>query len=218
LNHPYPRLRYVEADELADRFVDFDDMEVESRTGDRLGALDGFVVDSVSGRPYYLAVDSGGWFKSKVFLLPVGHAELDRDRHVIVADLARDRVERFPGFDKNEFQEFDLEELRRFNDETVRAYNVSGMAASSLSEPWAAAWDGPDFRHPDWWKTSAEPFASEAEPSPFIGGRAQPGDVIGVETGGEETHIGDTAEDENKRREDAEEEVAVKRRRPESRR
>jgi hypothetical protein len=34
--------------------------------------------------------------------------------------------------------------------------------------------------------------------------RAQPGDVIGVETGGETTHIGDTAEDENKRREAAE--------------
>jgi len=33
--------------------------------------------------------------------------------------------------------------------------------------------------------------------------RAHPGDVIGVETGGERTYVGDTAEDENTRRRDA---------------
>ena len=39
--------------------------------------------------------------------------------------------------------------------------------------------------------------------SPHYAGRAQPGDVLGIETGGETTEIGDTAEDENKRRRDA---------------
>ena len=39
-------------------------------------------------------------------------------------------------------------------------------------------------------------------------GRAQPGDVLGVETDGEQTHLGDTREDEDERREDAEEEVS----------
>lgn len=37
--------------------------------------------------------------------------------------------------------------------------------------------------------------------------RAQPGDVLGIETGGEQTHIGETREDEDKRREDAEKTV-----------
>jgi hypothetical protein len=40
--------------------------------------------------------------------------------------------------------------------------------------------------------------------SPHLGGRAQPGDVLGIETGGERTHVGDSAEDENKRRREAE--------------
>jgi hypothetical protein len=40
--------------------------------------------------------------------------------------------------------------------------------------------------------------------SPHYGGRAQPGDVLGIETGGETTEIGDTAEDENERRRDSE--------------
>lgn len=37
--------------------------------------------------------------------------------------------------------------------------------------------------------------------------RAQPGDVLGVERDGERTHLGETREDEDKRREDAEETV-----------
>lgn len=212
LDHPLPWLRYVEVDELDDQVVDFDEMDVESPTGDRLGELEGFVVDSVSGRPYYLAVDSGGWFKSKLFLLPVGHAQLDRERDVIVADLTRERVEQFPGFDKDEFQKFGQEELGRFNTETSRACNIAGAEYSySANKPWAAAWDGPDFRHPDWWRGTAEPIGRAAEHSPHPGGRAQPGDVIGVETGGEQTHVGETTEDENKRRRDAEEEAAQRR-------
>jgi hypothetical protein len=34
--------------------------------------------------------------------------------------------------------------------------------------------------------------------------RAQPGDVLGIERDGEQTHIGETAEDEDERRRDAE--------------
>jgi hypothetical protein len=43
--------------------------------------------------------------------------------------------------------------------------------------------------------------AREHEESPHYAGRAQPGDVLGLETGGETTGIGDTSEDENRRRE-----------------
>ena len=44
--------------------------------------------------------------------------------------------------------------------------------------------------------------------SPHYGGRAQPGDILGIETGGETTGIGETSEDENKRRRDTEKAVA----------
>jgi hypothetical protein len=46
--------------------------------------------------------------------------------------------------------------------------------------------------------------ASAGEVSPHYGGRAQPGDILGIETGGETTGIGDTAEDEDDRRKSAE--------------
>ena len=42
--------------------------------------------------------------------------------------------------------------------------------------------------------------AQGGDVSPHQDARAQPGDVIGVETGGERTHVGETSEDENKRR------------------
>ena len=38
--------------------------------------------------------------------------------------------------------------------------------------------------------------------------RAQPGDVLGIERGGETTSLGDTEEDEDTRRRQAEDEVA----------
>jgi hypothetical protein len=44
--------------------------------------------------------------------------------------------------------------------------------------------------------------------SPHDGGRAQPGDVLGIETGGETTEIGDTSEDENERRRRAEKDAS----------
>jgi hypothetical protein len=47
--------------------------------------------------------------------------------------------------------------------------------------------------------------------SPHFGGRAQPGDVLGIETGGEQTHVGETTGDENERRRDAEKAAAKQR-------
>ena len=54
---------------------------------------------------------------------------------------------------------------------------------------------------------------------PHFGGRAQPGDVLGFETGGETTSLGDTSEDENKRRHEIEKDVAedIKNRRDDER-
>jgi hypothetical protein len=46
------------------------------------------------------------------------------------------------------------------------------------------------------------------ETSPHFGGRAQPGDILGIETGGETTAIGETTEDENERRRDLEKAAA----------
>jgi PRC-barrel domain len=250
VNRPLPWLRYVDASSLNDEVVDFDGLNVESPTGEHLGDVEGFIVDTNSSRPYYVVVDTGGWFKSKHFLLPVGHTRFDPDEEVLVTELSRERIDRFPGFDKDNFETLSDEDWKRFNNETCQACTVTGVSVVyAANEPYAAAWDRADYSYPDWWQANpalpsrmgesaitagaAYPPATstatadrsnrdravargtettgqgqgQADPSPHFDGRAQPGDVIGVETEGERTYIGDTAEDENKRRQDAEEAV-----------
>jgi hypothetical protein len=241
VDHPLPWLRYLDAGDMDDQTIDFDGMDVQSPTGEHLGAVDGFIVDSSSARPYYVVVDAGGWFRSRHFLLPVGHARFDSNVEALVADVGRDRIEKFPGFDKDEFEKLTIDDLKRFNDLTCQACSVEGVAiVYAANEPFSAAWDRPDFRYPDWWGAAPsrpdrmgeravtsgaslrhaaadrrterpegrherqQAVAREGDPSPHHEGRAQPGDVIGVETAGERTYIGDTADDENRRRQEAE--------------
>jgi len=238
MNHPMPWLKYADAGDIDNDVVDFDKMNVESPGGEHLGVADGFILDADTGRPYYVVVDSGGWFKSKHFLLPVGHVRLDQDDDggALVTSLTRDRIDRFPGFDRKLFEKMSDSDLKRFNDETCAACTIEGVVVTyNSAEPLTAAWNRSDFRYPDWW--SAEPtrpdrmgatavtkgaeYHSESKSgaasreqvtakaddlsdvSPHFDGRAQPGDVIGIETGGERTEIGDTSDDENKRRQAA---------------
>lgn len=240
MDQPKPWLRYVDAGDLNETSMDFDGMDVESPTGEHLGNVDGFIVDSNSARPYYVVVDAGGWFKTKHFLLPVGHAGLvvADDGEGLVADLTQAQVELFPGFDKGEFDRFSEADLKRINDEICVAAATTTDITYDPSEPYSAAWNRPDYRYPDWWtadpalnrlsegtRTSGAEYRREqaterardtaadaireskvrkpADESPHFDGRAQPGDVLGLETGGEQTHVGETAEDEDKRREDA---------------
>lgn len=249
MDHPRAGLRYVDASDLDDSTMDFDGMNVESRSGDKLGDVDGFVIDVTSARPLYVVVDAGGWFTSKYFLLPVGHVGLDASGDKMIADVTRDRVANYPGFDRDEFSKLSDDELNRMDEKMITACCpdevIDRAAMGQRYDRWT------HYRNPTWWDasyyrpdrvdTSARTMASTGaaassvtlpsrddlrsdrdrerererevvvaregtadDVSPHFGGRAQPGDVLGLETGGEQTHVGDTTEDENKRRQDAE--------------
>ena len=103
MDHPKENLRLIEAKEI-EPYAGFDHRDVISSTGDRLGSVDGFVLDTNSGTPCYVVVDAGGWFKSRFFLLPIEKAHLDSQRHSVTADLSKEDVNEFPGFDKDEFE------------------------------------------------------------------------------------------------------------------
>jgi hypothetical protein len=261
VEHPLPWLRYVDAGDVEVADVDFDGLRVRNEAMERLGTVDGFVLDNASMRPYYLVVDSGGWFRTRHFLVPIGHARLDDDRDAIVVDIPKQRIDRFPGFDRGQFETLGQDDIRRMNDDICTI--TSGTTVTyAAGDPMSAAWNRPEYRQPDWWTATADQVktsrphvgrtpadaaggtvaratgelqaerelardrdrqhqrelerdrgrqrerelvtAQEPDPSPHFDGRAQPGDVLGVETGGEQTHIGETAADENKRRIDAE--------------
>jgi hypothetical protein len=242
------RLRYLDADDVDDSVVNYDGLSVRGPDGDKLGTVDGFIVDADARRVYYVVVDSGGWFSSRRLLVPVGHANLADDRGSLQLDTTRDALRRYPEFNPDRFREFSDDELRAFERTTAEACCPDDSADVS-----PATWGYDTRRHyrqPVWWtsesytherlrpvaSTSYVAAAQPGEPgvggrsigvvppaergtrehvvargdertgdvSPHFEGRAQPGDVLGIETGGERTSVGDTAEEENKRRRDAE--------------
>ena len=72
------RFRYLDAADVDDAVVRFDGLEVVDADGERIGEIDGFVVDADARRVNHIVVDSGGWFTSGR-LLPIGHAAVAPD-------------------------------------------------------------------------------------------------------------------------------------------
>ena len=244
MDHPRPGLRYVDAGDLDSPTIRFDGLDVESNTGEKLGDVDGFIIDVRSARPYYVVIDAGGWFTSKYFLLPVGHVGLDANGTKLIADVPRERVKRFPGFDRDEFARLSDADLNRMDETMIAACcpdeTVDRAASASRYEQWnhyrSPSWWNASYYSPDRFDTAArsmtevdiprtpappsradvraerdaqrEHVVASGDVSPHFGGRAQPGDVLGLETGGEQTHVGETTDDENKRRHDAEKDAA----------
>ena len=283
------RLRYLDADDLDDSIVNFDGLDVRGSDGEKLGEVDGFLVDPQSHRVLYTVVDSGGWFSSRRFLLPIGHTMIDRDSQALLVDVSRQALSAYPEFDERRFNEMSDTDFRSYQERMASVCCTDESPAGS-----SASWnERRHYQQPGWWPASAYTPESlrpiEARPfdrgttgpglataagaataatlgsrgdshshgtithshpggheqhthdqadlnparervaahgvertsgdhddvhesgardrddlSPHFGGRAQPGDILGIETGGETTNIGETAEDENKRRRAAE--------------
>jgi hypothetical protein len=254
-------LLYLDAGDIDDDRLDFDGLEVLDPAGQKLGDLDGFIVHRETRRPYYAVVDSGGWFSSRRFLLPIGHARLDAGSQALRVDLVRGTIERFPDFDEERFEQMTEDEARLFNERTLTA-----CCATELQGRTGADRDDVDtwshYAQPAWWRSTwftSTPAGTAARadsnaprrdvpltpgPGPMPArervmarerdladrdidverpdreerfesdplDRAQPGDVLGVERGGETTSLGETARDERERLRDAEKDAAELRR------
>ena len=107
MDHPKSNLKIVDASAYLDQL---DGASVTTAGGEKLGQVEGFVVDTNSGQPSHIVVDAGGWFTSKYFLLPIRSAQMTHANDV-VADVTRDEVKEFPGFDKSEFDEITGDEI-----------------------------------------------------------------------------------------------------------
>jgi hypothetical protein len=260
-------LRYLDASRVADARLNFDGLDVRNARGEKLGSVDGFVVQRDTNRPYYLVVDSGGWFTSRHYLLPVGHVRLDPDNGAFRVDVDKDTIKGFPEVDIDRFDQLTEDDAIRFNERTLTACCPNEVAARTGDKWDYDQWS--HYRQPDWWHLApmtepppppltnrpmaddydptllrntpagaahrtdvGEQVIARAEDEPYGIGkrpgrddrpvihrddnvapsrtlgegedRAQPGDVLGIETAGETTSLGDTADDEDKRREDAE--------------
>jgi hypothetical protein len=147
MDHPRPTLRYVEAKDLADSGLKLNGLEVDGTDGEKLGKIEGFILDVATGRPYHVVVGAGHWFTHKHFLLPIGHAMLSSDGAKLIADVSKERMKRFPGFDMGKFE--------KLTDEDIKRLDESMAAACCPDEVVVVAWEtGGHYRYPEWWQES----------------------------------------------------------------
>jgi sporulation protein YlmC with PRC-barrel domain len=76
---------------------------VVNRQGEDLGKIEDLVLDIDSGRVAYAVLSFGGFLGmgDKLFALPWQSLELDADNHRFILDVAKERLENAPGFDKD---------------------------------------------------------------------------------------------------------------------
>ncbi len=135
---PSARLRYVALDAMPS--VNYAGFHAINRFNERLGDLDGFVVDAASGRPYYLVIDSGGLLSTRRYLIPVGRSHADLQARAIRIDIDTDSLKRYPEFTGGAFE--------AMSDEAIDRYERQVLDAIAPRE---AGWTGrPDYEVADY--------------------------------------------------------------------
>src|SRR5262245_9228512 len=144
------RLRYVDAGKLSDE-VRIDQVPVYGWEREKLGHLDGFILDTTTSIAQYAVVKSGGWFNAKEFLLAIGHIDhVDTEKQEMITDVSKDAIRLFPEFDKDKFLAMPDEDLREF--ERVMSAACCPDAVIVEEVPWVHDAGG-HYRQPSWWKT-----------------------------------------------------------------
>jgi len=90
------------------------DVHLHNVAGEHLGTLDGFVVDSGSGRPIYYVVDSRGWFAGRRYVVPVGQIEAEEGATALRMTLTRAELARYPEFSPSAFTAMDDTDALRY--------------------------------------------------------------------------------------------------------
>jgi sporulation protein YlmC with PRC-barrel domain len=81
---------------------DIDDIRGSAVYGfgdEKLGKIDDVIFDSNTGQIRYLVVDTGGWLKSRRFLVPPEHVQPKDDKDFKVS-LTKSEIEKFPALDE----------------------------------------------------------------------------------------------------------------------
>lgn len=145
MDHTRPELKFVSAKDLGDNGQTLAGLPVNGTDGQKLGEVEGFIIDVATARPRHIVV-AAGWFIHKHFLLPIGHAALNPDSTALVADVTRDRVKQFPGFNKSEFEKLSSADLERLDHVIAAACDDADTVSVVQLEMY--------YRLPDWWRST----------------------------------------------------------------
>jgi hypothetical protein len=143
MDHPKVGLKWIDAKDLDESGKRLSGLPVRGADGTRLGEVEGFVMDVQQACPRHVAV-AAGWFIHKHFLLPIGHVALSDDGDALIADITKERVKRFPGFDRNEFEKLGPADLARLDAAMTDAW-VDGERIDVLVHYHVPSWWQEDF-------------------------------------------------------------------------
>ncbi len=94
--------------------------------GEKLGDIDGVIVDGDSLQPRYVVVDTGGWFSSRQFVVPAGDIrEIDDDeRRVHFTTLTKQTLQsgQYPRYDASWWDTNDHEHFDQYERGVAQAY------------------------------------------------------------------------------------------------
>lgn len=90
------------------------EVHLHNAAGEHLGTLDGFVIDSDSGRPIYYVIDSRGWFAGRRYVVPVGQIDFAEGSAALRTGLSRTELARYPEFSPSAFIAMDDTDALRY--------------------------------------------------------------------------------------------------------
>jgi hypothetical protein len=152
MDHPLPWLRYVDATALDDKAqpATIAGMEVDDPAGEKIGTVEGFILDVDTGRPFHIVVDAGHWLRHKHVLLPVGHVMLEENGRKMMTSVSKERIARFPGFDRSEFEKMSKDELREMAKSMALVCGCPDEAFIAVEwETWN------HYAYPSWWDATS---------------------------------------------------------------
>ncbi len=78
---------------------DIRDADVYGLNGEKLGEIEDVIFDHQTGQIRYVVVDTGGWLKSRKFLVPADRVRpYGEDNDDFAIDLSKERIESFPAY------------------------------------------------------------------------------------------------------------------------
>ena len=105
------RLRYVGADQLETPVGRLAGASLVSPSDEKLGRLDGAVIDPVERHVCYYIIHSGGWFGGRRYLVPALPARLDAERRALQVDLEPDQLNNCSEWNRDSFPPYSDEDL-----------------------------------------------------------------------------------------------------------
>lgn len=124
------RLRDIQTthpDILGSDYFDPTNKTAYAMNGEKLGSVEGALVDEVSGRIRYFIVDVGGWFTSKDVLVPAGLARIAGDE-IYFDSLTKDQVKAMDDYDPDynyNYEEQNVRDRKVFNTPVANAYDAT---------------------------------------------------------------------------------------------